>query len=99
LGKELHLCPTCQELSDENHRCMATVWAAEFNKKGIPITKQLVITQQGQGDVRLKEQRIVNREALDANFEAILAERKKVADGDAQTQRLLALKASKEDVE
>ena len=91
-GIPLHRCTVCGELATQRHRCMSTSWSTIGKSGALPIKKELIMTQSGGGDVRLRQIRQVDPDELEKRHAAIVAEKKKMEIENERLNRLLDAK-------
>ena len=91
-GVPLHRCTVCGELATQKHRCMSTSWSTMGKSGALPIKKELIMTQSGGGDVRLRQIRQIDPEELEKRHAAIVAEKKKIEIENERLTRLLEAK-------
>ena len=92
-GIPLHRCTVCGELATQRHRCMSTSWSTIGKSGALPIKKELIMTQSGGGDVRLRQIRQIDPDELEKRHAAIMAEKKKIEIENERLNRLLEAKA------
>lgn len=81
-GVQLHKCPTCEELTNDSHRCMATKWST--GKPG-PLTQRRIIVKQNPQGITIQPARHPSHEQVQGLYD----QSRKHLEEYARIQRLL----------
>lgn len=70
-GVVLFVCPTCNTTTTEGHRCFATAWNAKIKRGPLMGAKEVLVTQQGRGAIKLQEQMRIDQEHLGKSYQKL----------------------------
>lgn len=85
----LKKCDVCQELTTDAHKCMGTRWQVVQHKGVAPIKKEIIITQGKGGDIRVKQQQLIDQDRLNAEYEEIAALKKRLDERSEQISKAI----------
>lgn len=92
-GIVLFICPQCNTTTTEGHRCFATAWNTKVKKGPLLSSKEILVTQQGRGAIKLQEQMRVDQEHLGKSYQK-LHEKKHLLSAQENQAHALRLKLS-----
>jgi hypothetical protein len=96
-GRETVKCEKCHRLypADGNHNCfIASGWSSTKQRDGLPVTKQMVISQMGKGGIQIRPTVGVNAERLNENFQKLARFKLVLDDAHAPTMSSQAITAT-----
>lgn len=67
-GVTLFICPNCNTTTTDGHRCFATAWNTKIRKGPFQGAKEVLVTQQGRGAIKLQEQMRLDQEHLGKSY-------------------------------
>lgn len=92
-GVKLFICPNCNSTTTEGHRCFATAWSTKIKKGPFIGAKEMLISQQGRGAIKLQEQMKLDQEHLGKSYQK-LHEKKHLLTAQENQAQALRLKQS-----
>ena len=70
-GLDAQICSTCSKVVGSGHQCVPLNWSRPIRKGAIPQHRQLVVTQDGQGAVKLQNRQFVDPTEIEEAYKKL----------------------------
>lgn len=87
-GVTLFICPSCNTTTTEGHRCFATAWNTKVKRGPLVGSKEVLLTQQGRGAIRLQEQMRLDQEHLEKSYKKLHEKKHLITSQEKQAEAL-----------